>query len=480
LGAINRNFIYNLLLTVSNILFPIISFPYASRILGPAGIGKVQFVNTYVQYFILIAALGIPIYGIREIAKTRGKEDALKKVFSELLVINMITCVLLALLYFGSIILIPSLKLDLKYYIVGGLMLITSFSNVDWFFSGLEKFRLIAVRSIIIKLLSMLGLIIFVRKESDDFNYLLVLIGVTILTNLWNIWSAKKYFSTRDLNIQAVRKHLVPMFYIFSTVAAISVYSLLDTILLGFYKNLEAVGYYAASTRINKIFIPVLTSLGTVLIPQITTAFKNEDAPLIKTLTRNSMDFVIMLGIPITIGIIVLAPEILALFSGPKFMPALPSVRLFAPVVLIIGLSNVFAIQILTPAGKDKQVTFSVFIGLGISLLLNFLLIPKYSYLGATLANLLTEVVVMAAFAYFASKVININYNWSFIIKTVIAALTFFPIVEVIRVFLSNTILVVLSAAIVCSGLYALIQYFLIKNEMILEMVYGVKKKFRK
>lgn len=479
MSNISRNFVYNLILTISNIIFPIVTFPYASRILGPIGIGRVQFVNTFVQYFILIAALGIPIYGIREIAKVRHEPRALKMLFSELVSLNLIMSLLLFIIYASCIYFVPSLRKDSQYYALAVLMLIVGFCNVDWFFSGLERFKFIAYRSIVVKFASVAALFVFVRDKGDDLAYLGIIVGVFIFNNAWNMWSARSYFSFKNLSHHRFKLHLMPLAYIFGTVAAISVYSLMDTIILGFLKDFEAVGYYAAATRITKITIPVLTSLGTVLIPQIAEAFKRKDMEVVKFLTKNSLSFVIMLGIPLTIGLIILAPEIVVLFSGHAFFPATLTMQVFAPVVLIIGLSNVWAIQVLTPSGNDKFVTISVVIGLILSLFLNFLLIPKFSYNGAAVANLLSELAVMASFIFFTSKIVKVDFDFKFCIKTLFASLTFIPVIMLVRYWLKdNEIGICILGSFTCSLLYGFIQYFLIKNEFILKQVDGLKSRF--
>src|SRR5690606_33279760 len=230
-----------------------------------------------------------------------------------------------------------------------------------------------------------------VRTKNDDIYYLGILIGITVVNNLWNIWAARKYFNASLISVKGLKRHIKPLLFIFGTVAAISVYALLDTLILGFLKGYEAVGYYAAGTKINKMAIPVLTSLGTVLIPRISNAFKSGDLNQVKTLTNHSLDLIIILGVPMSIGLIALSPELIYLFSGTQFFPSILPMQIFAPVVLIIGISNVFAIQILTPARKDKEVTIAVCIGLFISLIFNFILIPLYSYTGAAITNLISE-----------------------------------------------------------------------------------------
>lgn len=479
MSLIKKNFLYNLALTISTIIFPIVTFPYASRILGPEGIGKVQFVTSFGQYFVLIAALGIPVYGVREVAKLRHHTIKLKQFFTEMVMLNFITSVLFLSVYLILVVNIKSLYKDFDFYLVATLMVFLGFCNIDWFFSGLERFKFIAIRSLLIKSIALIALFVLVKQKSDDIYFLWITIGTMVLNNIWNIWSARSYLNLGLIRKISLKKHIKPLIYIFSTVAAISVYAFLDTVILGFLKGYTDVGYYTAASKINKITIPVLTSLGTVLIPQISQAFKSKNMDEVQRLAKYSFDFVIFLGIPMTCGLIALAPELIIMFSGEDFSNAILPMQIFAPVVLIIGLSNVWAIQILTPAGRDRQVTTSVAIGVVVSLVLNFALIPHFAYLGAAVANVLSELAVMCGFAYFSSFVIQRLFDYKLIIKTTLISLTFIPITYFLRHFLiSNHLIICLLAVPLCGVVYSTVQYFVVKNELMIIQIANLRNKF--
>lgn len=479
MSKIKKNFLYNLIFTLSTILFPIVTFPYAARVLGPLGIGKVQFVSTFAQYFVLIALLGVPIYGIREVAKRRHNQLALKKLFSELVFLNFCWSLFLLLLYALIVSLVPSIRIDWNFYTVAAISLVFSFSTIDWFFSGLEKFRFIAIRSFIVKLIAIILLFIVVRTKSDALYYLGILTASVVLTNCWNIISAWSYFDLNMLSRKGIITHFKPLLYIFSTSAAIGVYAVSDVLILGFLKGYSDVGYYTAATKINKVTIPVLTALGTVLIPRISTAFRRDNRKEIRALIQSSLEFVTLFGIPMSIGLIVLAPELILIFSGDEFGPSILTMRLFAPVVFIIGLSNVWGIQVLTPAGKDKQVTFSVVMGLLVSLSLNFILIPRYSYFGAAISNLLSELVVMMGFFYFAKRLIPIVFHVKTVIQTLVVSLLFFPLCYFIRShFPGQNILVCLLMTVGGIILFLFFQVFVFKNEFITQQIRLVRNRF--
>jgi len=478
LGTIKKNFLYNLLLTVSNILFPVVTFPYASRILGPEGIGKVQFVTTFATYFVLLAALGIPAYGIREVAKHKADPADLKRIVTELITINLVTSLVMFLIYSAVVIVVPTLYIDRDFYIVAVFMLLLGCCNVDWLFSGLEAFRFIAIRSLLVKGVCLIALFFFVKERSDDIYYLGITVAGVVLNNLWNVWTARQYLNFKAVIMANLKRHYRPLFLIFSTIAAISVYAILDTVILGFLVDYEAVGYYTAASRIIKITIPVVTALGTVMIPQIAHAFKENDLDHVRHLAKHSIDFVILLGIPMTMGLITLAPELIILFSGKEFAASILPMQLFAPVILVIGLSNIWSLQILMPAAKDKYVTISVVVGLIASLILNFTLIPNFQYIGATISNLLSELIVMVGLMYYSSKVIKINFDFKLAFQTLLISGLFIPVVFLIRKCVGQEpVVICILSVLVCGLIYVFLQMFVIKNPLIKNQINELQKK---
>src|ERR1700730_1053490 len=177
-----KNYLFNLLLSVANILFPIISFPYVSKILGPTGVGKVQFITTFASYFALVAALGIPIYGVREIAKYKSSPEKLSKIFSELVIINFITSLFLSVIYIAIILFLPYFNGDKNLYLWAITLVILGFSSIDWFYAGMEEFKTVAVRSVLVRMISLVLMFLLIRKETDYYMYLMILIFI-ILAN---------------------------------------------------------------------------------------------------------------------------------------------------------------------------------------------------------------------------------------------------------------------------------------------------------
>ena len=341
-----KNLFYTISLSIVNILFPIVSFPYAAHILGPAGIGKVQFIISFAQYFALFAALGIPIYGIKETARNRDDPAKLALVFTELSSIFFIASLVLSAVYLLILFSFPFFSEERSLYIYGGILILLNFSYTDWFYAGIEEFSGITLRSVLIKTISIILLYTLIKTESDYKYYLFItifsIIGNQLLSFVMVFRKTKFCFTNLDL-----KKHVKPLFYIFGATLAASIYTILDTVLLGFLSNEQAVGLYTASVKLIKITIPIITSMGIILIPAISKNFAGNNMDEIKQLLAKSFNFLVFLSIPIGFGLAILAPEFIIIFSGDQFIKASTSMQIMASLPVLIGFGHFFCFQIL-------------------------------------------------------------------------------------------------------------------------------------
>jgi len=461
-----KNYLYNLSLSLANILFPILSFPYASRILEPEGIGKVQVVSSFAQYFALIAALGIPVYGIQEIAKYRHNKKELSAVFSELIIIYFITSVLISFVYLAVIYSFPFFRPNLQLYLYAVCIILLGFSSIDWLYAGLEAFRIISIRSVIIKALALVLLYVFVKEKADYEKYLLILIFSILGNNIINLFMIRNRCSLVFKNL-AFKQHFRPMFFIFGTTIASSIYTYLDSVLLGMLANEHAVGFYTAAIKLAKIAIPIIISIGAVLVPRLAKNFSTSNFTEIQQLLNKSFQFISFSAIPITFGLALLAPEFILIFSGSKFLPAVPCMQILSVLPLIISLGYFFAFQILIPAGKSREVFVAAVTGVVTGLLLNFIFIPFYGENGAAVANISCEVLVLLVYIYYARKYFKLQYHWHLFYRSTVSALLFIPVIWFIRQVHFPVLWTLLLCIAVCGILYSLVQFYLFKNQFI-------------
>ena len=462
-----KNFLFNLLLSISNIVFPIISFPYAARVLGPEGIGKVQFIFSYAQYFALFAALGIPIYGVKEIAKQQQDPNKTKSIFLSLSLIFFIASTFATLIYVLSVLYIPYFSEYRTMYLIAGVLVLLSFTYTDWYYAGKADFKTIALRSIIVKAVALILLYLWVKTPNDLYQYLIILIFTILGNQVYSFFVIYSKHHQHSFEFE-LRRHIKPLLYIFGATAASSIYTIWDTLLLGFLANPTAVGFYTASIKFIKLLLPFVTSVGTVFIPILSHKFAEHKTEDIKKILVHSFYFLVLLTVPMAFGTYLLAPEIMNIFSGAAFAKSILPMQIMSVLPLLVGFGHFFAFQILIPAEKNKQVFIAMAAGLLISAIFNFWLAPLYQEKGAAIAIIATEISVTCIYFYYTNKDFSFKYPWSFLVQSIIASSTFIPFIIGLKSITDNILLIAIIGVLGCSILYILMHLYVFKNKFLL------------
>jgi len=474
---IKKNALYNIVLSVSQVLFPVLVLPYVSRVLGPAGMGSIGFVENFTHYFIVLAALGIPIYGVREIAKHKEDGNAHSSFFSEIVIIHSITTIILSIVFVSLIITIKQLYEYRQLFIIGvGIMYVQVFT-MEWFFQGMEQFKLIAIRGVLVKALAVLLIYTCVRHEDDTTVYYAIIFLTALVSMFINLYYTKGMVRLTFNNLKLLR-HLKPMFYILSFSLVIQVYTVLDTTILGFIKGDVEVGYYTTSIKLSRVLIMVLTAVTMVMIPAIAKNFHEKKLEQNKQLLAKSFSYVSFISIPLVIGLMLYAEEIVHLFAGDEFLPATYSLQIIAPTIVIIGYSNVFGVQILNSSNNEKFFFRAACVGMIVSLIVNFTFIPLLGYIGASIAAFLAELVVLIFLIKFSFRVIDFAPNWMTPVKALLTSLLFIPIYYLIYSFGFDTFITLLLGIPASILLYFSLQYWLWRNVLVVDMVSFVSRFF--
>jgi O-antigen/teichoic acid export membrane protein len=464
--SLKKNVAYNTILTVSNVAFPVITTPYVSRILGVENIGIVNFAVTYASYFALFVALGIPMYGMREIAKQNNNPEGRSQIFSELFVINLFSAIIFSLVYLVTIFSVPALSHNREFLLITGISVLFFPFNVDWFFSGREKFKMVTIRTLVAKVIALGGLFIFVRTRNDIIPYLILTVTANLSSQIWNFWYMLKTEVRFRLKHLQIKKHLNAVIVLFASNIATSVYTMLGILLLGFMSDYTQVGYYTSANKVSKIILPIVTAISPVMIARINTIKKEKDSQKeILRLLNNSLGYMIMLAVPVTIGLIMIAPRFMPLFFGAEFIPATVSMQLLSLLIPIIGISNLFGIQILVAMGYERKLLISVLFGTVSNFCLNLLLIGRYGSLGASVASVISELMVMVVIFIFALKVIPVYINIGNIFQTMLSALLIIPVSLFFNHVIEQNLIYLLATVATSVILYAITMTSVFKNE---------------
>ena len=393
--SVKKNFIMNAILTISRFIFPLISFPYISRVLLSAGTGRVSFANSIIEYFLMLSALGIPTYGVRACARVRDNKEKLSQTAQELLLLNIIMCLVSYVCLAIAIVVVPKLRNEKLLLIIISSTLIFSALGMEWLYKALEQYSYITIRSIVFNAIAIVFMFLLVHQQSDYIIYGSISVGASSLGYIMNIIHARKYIILKPLGNYNLKQHIKPVLVFFSMACAVTIYTNLDNVMLGFMKTDTDVGYYHAAVRIKTILVAIVTSLGTVLLPRVSYYVQQGKMEEFKRVTRKAINFVFVFAVPVLIYFIIFAKNGVLLISGSDFAGAILPMQILMPTLLFIGLTGLLGIQILVPLGKERFVLYSEIAGAIVDLILNAILIPKLGATGAAIGTLAAEAVVL-------------------------------------------------------------------------------------
>ena len=394
--SLKLNFVMNAILTMSSFIFPLISFPYVSRILLPEGTGKVSFATSLIAYFTMFAQLGIPTYGVRACARVRDDRKALTRTAQELLIINLVMTALSYTALFAALIFVPRLRQERALYLLVSLSMLFTTIGMEWLYKALEQYTYITVRSIVFKLVALVAMFALIHSREDYVIYGGITILASSASSIFNFFHARRFISMRPVGGYHFQPHLKAVAVFFAMACASTVYTNLDTVMLGFMTSDEMVGYYNAAVRIKSILVSIVTSLGAVLLPRASYYVEHGQMDQFRKITRKALNFVFLAAVPMMLYFILFAREGIFLLSGENYAGSVIPMQWIMPTLLFIGLSNVLGIQILVPLGKERVVLWSIVAGAVTDVVLNVLLIPRFGASGAAAATSVAELVVLA------------------------------------------------------------------------------------
>lgn len=401
--SLKLNVIMNMILTMSSFIFPLITFPYVSRILLPEGTGKVSFATSLISYFSMFAQLGIPTYGIRACAKVRDNREELTKIAQELLIINLVMSAISYVVLFLAIAFVPRLQNEKTLYVIVSLTIILTSIGMEWLYKALEKYTYITIRSVMFKFVALIAMFLLIHEKSDYVIYGGISILAASASNIFNFINVHKYIDLKPVGGYNFKRHFKPIGTFFAMACATTIYTNLDTVMLGFMKTDADVGYYNAAVKIKTILVSIATSLGAVLLPRASYYIENGFIDDFKKISKKALSFVFLVASPLMLYFIFYANESIFFLSGSAYEGSILPMRVIMPTLLFIGITNILGIQMLVPMGKEKVVLYSEIAGAIVDVIINALLIPRFASAGAAIGTLVAEFVVLVV-QYIALK----------------------------------------------------------------------------
>lgn len=422
-GSIKKNAIINVIYTISNIAFPLLTFPYVSRILLAEGLGKVSLFSSIANYAVLFASLGISTYGIRATARVRENEQELSQVTAELLSINLISTIIVLLVFVCVIPFVGRLNREPELLIINGVLVLSSTLSMSWLYSGLEQYSYIAKRSIALKTVSAILIFVFVKDAFDYKKYAAIVAFSSIGSYLLNFLYSRNFVDLFKIQKLKWKRHLKPMLLLFASILAVSVYTELDTIMLGFLRDDTEVGLYSMAVKIKGVLLNCINAVSAVLLPRMSYYLSEHNLKDYNNVLKISTALVFMFSIPMAALFILEARDSILIIGGESYLGAVLCMQTVMPILLVSGFSNVLGNQVLIPQGLDACFMKAVLAGAAIDFGLNIILMPRYGCVGAAIATLIAEVLQMSIQFIYASKYIKMNIPFLTIFKCILSTL---------------------------------------------------------
>ncbi len=420
--SIRHNYIYNLLYEVFALLTPLITTPYISRVLGAEGVGIYSYTYATAQYFVLLGNLGIATYGQMVIAGCRQSRRDTAKAFYELWLLRLIAMLVSLSIYMAVSFYAtdyPSARRLL------GILLLASVFDLTWFFRGIEDFSKVVLRNFLVKI-SLLVMIFLLVKTSADVTLYIFLVAIsTLLGNLSFLFSIRGLLCKVPIRELQLQPHIRPCLIFFIPTIATSVYTLLDKAMLGvLLEGTSQSGYYEQAHRIEQVLLVTITSLNTIMRSRMAFLYQQGRMEEMHRRLLRSLRFILFLSIPMTAGLIAIAPVFVPWFLGTDFTRSTILVQIFAILLIIIGLSNCLNTHFLGPSGRQGKNNYVLLVGAGVNFLCNCLAIPRYGAVGAAAASVLAEMLILLGYLFlsrdFFSASTLLRLGWRYLLSGII------------------------------------------------------------
>ncbi|AME08883.1 MULTISPECIES: oligosaccharide flippase family protein [Gemella] len=432
-----KNYLYNVSYQLLNIILPIITVPYVTRVFTSENLGNYGFYNSIVSYFVLLANLGINIYGTKQIASSTN----VNKTFWNIYAIQVTTSIVSILLYCGALNLVPTMNNKIAVLLV--ISLFSKLLDISWLFTGREDFKRITIRNASVRLLGVISIFLFIKNENQIYLYVFILVIFDFLGQLIMWFPAREYIRKPEFRWDGIKKNIKPTILLFLPQIAISLYVVMDRTLLGIFGSFYDVGIYDQSQKLISILLTIVSSLGAVMLPRVANLLAEKKEKEALQMVEFSFLVYNVIIFPMIFGLMVINELFVNLFLGENFGNVKYSLYIISFNILFIGWTNILGYQVLVVRNKNKEFMLSTTIPAIVSILINIALIPLLGYIGASITSVIVEFLVFILQWNYSRKIVDIRiiFNNKFI-KILFSTIIMFIVIELLKVLvgLSNII----------------------------------------
>lgn len=449
-----KNYLYSVGYQILNMILPLITGPYVSRVLGPKGVGINTYTGAVIQYFVLFAGLGIALYGNRQIAYVKGDAHELSITFWEIQSLKMATTIIALIVFFFYVGFVREYRL---YLLLQGSYIVATGLDISWLYEGVEDFKKTFTRNTSVRIISLVMILVLVHKPTDVWLYILIL-AISNLGGYVALWPTIGTF-VKTINFSELRpiRHLRGVLVLFVPYMTLNIYPVINKTLLKHFMGVDSSGYYEKSDVMIRMALAIVTSVSAVMLPHTSKAFADGKYDQIKRLLKSSFSYVTMMAIPIALGMAAVAPKFGRFFYGPGFSPVGPAMMIESGAIVFMGWSSITGNQFLIPTRQSRYYTHSVLLGSLINIVLDVPLIAVLGLNGAAIATLLAEAFISIYQLIVIGRQISYREWIPDICKYFLAGIVMFSVVFAISSNVSMTIITLLIESTIGAFIYAII-----------------------
>lgn len=468
--SIKSNYILNLIRVLSGAAVGLITMPYINRVLGAEYIGKVEYVNTIINYFLLFTALGIPMYGIREISKVRDNSLQKARTLTELLIILGITSLVGYLILFGIFYNLDFFKNYRSIILVMSSMIFLTNIGAEWYFQGIEDQLYITVRYVGVRLLMVVLMFMYIKSEENYHFYAFCIVLTTCGANVLNFFVLFKVIYKEKATVFKnldIKRHLKPVLTIFVATISVNIYLQLDYLLIGSLASDKYVGYYSVANKLVRFTISFITVIGAVMLPRLSFLFQNDKEQYFSYLHR-TFTFLLLISLPCTIYFLIFARPIINIIAGRDFGESILTMRLISPLCIIVSMAYFMGFLILYPQNKERVYTIATLVSAVFSIAVNFYAIREFQHNGAAVVGVLAEfIAIVIMFVYLKKNSILIHIFDKNFFKIIVAGAVMLLVALFLNFFYSAGIIQFFIATLVSWFVYLVILFVIQEKEML-------------
>lgn len=474
--SVTENVFYNMLYQIVATVLPIITTPFISRTLRLHSSGIHSFTESIVTYFIIIGSLGTSLHGIRKIAYVSDNKEELSKATIEIIMLKLVLMFLTLAVY------IPTLCINNEFAYIYRIQIINIVANgidISWFYQGVEDFKKVTIRNLLVKLIFISALFIFIRKPSDLKLYVLFTVASALIGNLIMIYYLPKYIDIKSVKKLNLFLHIKPCVALFIPQAMNYIYALMDRSMLGWMTNTDNVGIYDQAQRLVRMVTSILQSVGYAIMARVANLTAGNDREGIKEYIGKSVNFNLFFAFPATFGILGVANDFIPFFLGNEYLEVVPTLKILSVLILTTSMNSIFGVQLLMPMGKERIYTVATTSGAIVNVLVNILLIPKWGGFAACISSIVSELVVLTISYWNVRDMLSLRKILKDNVWVIVASVVMYIAVRLVSLIQINVIIKLLLELLVGGGIYFTIMFITRDKilDIIIKKVLGVLRK---